>query len=168
MYKYNQLIQFINHSYCQYRHHYLHSFNVQFGVCGSACQSQIIDIMTAFIPSSSARHINMHPKSMIKHKFIPHALPHHTHHYHPTNISTQLQYSHTTTAFTKLPINRFSYTFQLLFTFILGGLFFSTALSMVTAFFAIGKENIFRGWSLAKVCCNKILIVFCISYEHIS
>ena len=103
--------------------------------------------MTAFIPSSSARHINIHPKSMIKHKFIPHALPHHVYN-HPSNISTQLQYSHTTAAFTKLPMNR---SFQLLFTFILGGLFFSTALSMVTAFFVIGKENIFRGWSIAKV-----------------
>jgi len=113
--------------------------------------------MTAFIPSSSARHhINMHPKSINHHHtFVPHPLPHQTHYHHSTtNISTQLQYSHTTTAFiAKLPINRFSYTFQLLFTFILGGLFFSTALSVVTAFFAIGKENIFRGWSLAKVCC---------------
>jgi len=111
--------------------------------------------MTAFIPSSSARHISMHPKSMIHQiQFANHPLPHLSHYHHPTNISTQLQYSHATTAFiAKLPINRFSYTFQLLFTFILGGLFFSTALSMVTVFFTIGKENIFRGWSLAKVCC---------------
>ena len=109
--------------------------------------------MTAFIPSST-RHINMHPKSIHHHTFVPRPLPHHIVYHHPTNISTQLQYSHTTTAFVaNLPINRFSYTFQLLFTFILGGLFFSTALSVVTAFFAIGKENIFRGWSLAKVCC---------------
>ena len=123
--------------------------------------------MTAFIPSSS-RHINMHPKSMIHQTFVPHPLPHHTQYYRQSNISTQLQYSHTTAAFiAKLPMNRFSYTFQLLFTFILGGLFFSTALSVVTAFFAIGKENIFRGWSLAKVCFVEILIVFYISYVHI-
>ena len=124
--------------------------------------------MTAFIPSST-RHISMHPKSIHHHTFVPHPhpLPHNTQ-YHPTNISTQLQYSHTTTAFTKLPNNRFSYTFQLLCTFILGGLFFSTALSMVTAFFAIGKDNIFRGWSLAKVCCFMICAHHTrMSYVHI-
>ena len=109
--------------------------------------------MTAFIPTS-ARCINMHPKSInLQHGNIISSQPshHHAHYHHPTNISTQLQYAPSTAFITKLPINRFSYTFQLLCTFILGGLFFSTVLSIVTAFFAIGRENIYSGWRLAKV-----------------
>ena len=40
--------------------------------------------------------------------------------------------------------------FQLLFVFVLGGIFFSTALSITTAFVAFGKTNISRGYDIFK------------------
>ena len=53
-----------------------------------------------------------------------------------------------------------SHTFHLVLAFILGGLFFSTALSIVTAFFALGKENILRGWDMVKIVFGRVWAIF--------
>jgi hypothetical protein len=53
-----------------------------------------------------------------------------------------------------------SHTFHLVLAFILGGLFFSTALSIVTAFFALGKENILRAWDMVKIVCGRVWAIF--------
>jgi len=59
--------------------------------------------------------------------------------------------------------SRFSgitHVFQLFVAFILGGIFFSTVLSMVTTFFAIGKENMLRGWNIFKAVSSSVWSVF--------
>ena len=53
-----------------------------------------------------------------------------------------------------------AHAFHLLVAFILGGLFFSTALSITTAFVAIGKENMRRGWDVFKVVTRSVWNVF--------
>ena len=53
-----------------------------------------------------------------------------------------------------------AHTFHLFVAFILGGLFFSTALSIVTASVAIGKENVLRAWDLFKVVSGSVWNVF--------
>lgn len=53
-----------------------------------------------------------------------------------------------------------THVFQLFVAFILGGLFFSTALSLVTTFFAIGKENMLRGWDIFKAVSGSVWSVF--------
>ncbi|KAL7448639.1 hypothetical protein ACHAWC_000793 [Mediolabrus comicus] len=58
---------------------------------------------------------------------------------------------------------RFSSTkhsFQLLFAFILGGLFFSTALSFFTASIAIGEENMLRAWKIFKAVSGTVWDAF--------
>lgn len=58
---------------------------------------------------------------------------------------------------------RFSSTkhsFQLLFAFILGGLFFSTALSLFTASIAIGEENMIRAWKIFKAVSGTVWEAF--------
>jgi hypothetical protein len=53
-----------------------------------------------------------------------------------------------------------AHTFHLILAFILGGLFFSTALSIVTAFVALGKENILRGWDMIKIVSGRVWVIF--------
>ena len=53
-----------------------------------------------------------------------------------------------------------AHAFHLLVAFILGGLFFSTALSITTAFVAIGKENMRRAWDVFKVVTRSVWNVF--------
>jgi len=53
-----------------------------------------------------------------------------------------------------------AHAFHLLIAFILGGVFFSTALSIGTAFVAIGKENMRRAWDMFKVVSGSVWNVF--------
>ena len=53
-----------------------------------------------------------------------------------------------------------AHVFQLFVAFILGGLFFSTTLSVATAFFAVGKENMLRGWKIFKAVSGTVWSVF--------
>eukprot|EP00591_Stephanopyxis_turris_P013229 CAMPEP_0195532646 /NCGR_PEP_ID=MMETSP0794_2-20130614/38748_1 /TAXON_ID=515487 /ORGANISM="Stephanopyxis turris, Strain CCMP 815" /LENGTH=474 /DNA_ID=CAMNT_0040664953 /DNA_START=101 /DNA_END=1522 /DNA_ORIENTATION=- len=53
-----------------------------------------------------------------------------------------------------------AHSFHLVLAFILGGIFFSTALSVITAFAALGRENIYRGWDLAKTVLARVWNIF--------
>ena len=94
--------------------------------------------------------------------------PSRQHRFHHTNAAPL----HMLTA-TNLPItasinaasvsSRYSgmtHAFQLFVAFILGGLFFSTTLSVATAFFAVGKENMIRGWKIFKAVSGTVWSVF--------
>lgn len=91
------------------------------------------------------------------------------HHFHHTNTAP-LQMLHVATS---LPVSAslnvasvsskysgITHVFQLFVSFILGGLFFSTALSVATTFFAIGKENMLRGWKIFKAVSGTVWSVF--------
>ena len=52
------------------------------------------------------------------------------------------------------------HSFQLIFAFILGGLFFSTALSFFTASIAIGEENMLRVWKIFKAVSGTVWDAF--------
>lgn len=91
------------------------------------------------------------------------------HHFHRTSSLALRMFP----AATSLPISasinaasvssRYSgitHVFQLFVAFILGGLFFSTVLSVVTTFFAIGKENMIRGWDIFKAVSGSVWSVF--------
>lgn len=53
-----------------------------------------------------------------------------------------------------------AHSFQLFFAFVLGGLFFGTALSVVTAFVALGRENIERAWDVTKTVLDRVWNIF--------
>ena len=90
------------------------------------------------------------------------------HHYHLTNTvlhmfpaAENLPLSASiATASVSSGFSGITHVFQLFVAFILGGIFFSTALSVVTAFVAIGKENMLRGWNIAKAVTGTVWSVF--------
>jgi hypothetical protein len=90
------------------------------------------------------------------------------HHYHPTNMTLHMlpDAAHLplsasiTAASVSSRFSGITHAFQLFVAFILGGLFFSTALSVVTAFVAIGKDNMLRGWNIFKAVSGTVWSVF--------
>ncbi|KAK1737190.1 synaptotagmin-related protein [Skeletonema marinoi] len=101
------------------------------------------------------------------HKRLTPPLQHHF--YHRTNTATLHMFPSAANLPVAASINaaavpsRFSgitHVFQLFVAFILGGIFFSTVLSMVTTFFAIGKENMLRGWNIFKAVSSSVWSVF--------
>lgn len=91
-----------------------------------------------------------------------------TNHYHPTNMALHMlpDAAHLplsasiTAASVSSRFSGITHAFQLFVAFILGGLFFSTALSVVTAFVAIGKDNMLRGWNIFKAVSGTVWSVF--------
>jgi len=52
------------------------------------------------------------------------------------------------------------HSFQLVLAFLLGGIFFSTTLSVINAFATLGRENIRRGWDLTKIVLGRVWTVY--------
>ena len=56
--------------------------------------------------------------------------------------------------------------FQLLLAFVAGGLFFSSTLAAATALYALGKENIQRGWGIITIILERVWKVFCTGLQE--
>lgn len=77
------------------------------------------------------------------------------------NVNTSLRASPTGVAMKTIQTTGgLAHTIHLILAFILGGLFFSTALSIITAFIALGKENILRGWDMVKIVSGRVWAIF--------